>query len=1505
MLLLEAVLPLGITVASTASYFGTLAPKPVEDCTLRLSYQIGKTFYWRNGIIKGVPPDTTPPMGTAPEVKKGRTFLIIRYVTNEVGAKLDYWKKGTGPNQTKQDQVRITTREGKVIDLWIGNPMAKVDGVPVAIDPADSTGTVAPYIKGKGYTMLPLRFVGDNLGATINWIAQSSTAELIFLDADCVKRCCEFDILPAGNPALCAGEQKSIDVAIRNLCQGKSVKFEFTPKSGIIGIDPQSVELPANQTAILRVSVAMPTIMSDWAHFVVGVAADCGTSRDVDIKVAFKSQYCQPDCSWICGCISKVTQKEGFSEIIFAQNCSDWPDAYTDLQSVPDLIMGLTFSAYIEKYGLNSCADICVSDKGEIVAWKARPNRNPCCQDSAFATVELVSCKNSTAVGIDPAGTRWVFDFGEQGCEDVKQGSCYRFDGTESRPVGNATIASRHMKVRSKKEVACIGEVVCASIEAKNCDVTPPMLVARKADGQMLEVRMADTKIRSLDGRFVECQELSESTCLKMTGYMDGETFVALDTQAVPCPCDEGLTIIECGLEGIFEDQSGQLIVKAVQGCDGQLLELVAPKSLPDDMMQYPNLPAYFQTGRFVRLGVENGRIYNWKPGQGCIDCMSSVVCQIIDASDLGNGKGFVLLCRNADGMLTAFQMAKDYVSYGQKISEYKGVAKLQLDLDSIVTGWMKLDGTCCIPDQENVRQSLPSEAVSGLSTEIVLENSAFVPNVLGVTERPSALVSKMQQQPVSWQKMLQMGARWIQPPTGFAQKEIQYTHDICQTSCLRFDLMMICSEETKVYLDKIDPLGYLGSYRGVSHISNLYFSAGKGNHKLYFIQKNTGSPSLMYALSGERSRNCLDCSYQISIVTDPLWLGLCQEQTRKYVVKFKNPSQSARNFMLTPVSVGLIVNPSVIKLSSEQEELVEVTVMMPKKTGESDTASFSILVQPECGITQNWSFEVPFGDCGDCGLFSDNTLIRLPQMCPKDVANMDIKLSNGCSGQQSFKVVTHDLVLSVPKTDQIIKPSESGSFTVSLTMPERGDSKYLIASFWLEIPDGEPICYDVIATYKDDCCCEFDVELLTRFVAEQTMKPGDTFTYDYKVINRCKSRMLRFELIKGENIINMASEVFTVAGDGTQGFQVTVLMPQKKTSPFANFSFAIKCDCGQEKVLSFAVKFSTVNICCDFEIGFTQEIPQPFMLDPGQEYVFLMGVKNNCKETTLTAMIHGMDNIAVIEPSRLLVDPGKVAGFRMKVKMPECKQGTAVSFNFSVSVDGCDEKFYQIPAGCGSQLTNCCKVNLRDDDGELRNITLCPGQTKTFRATLVNMCADKKLSASLSGGENVSVDPPNLELEPSQAKKITITITAPENAVVGSEIVFVIIVTIPGCMTQRFTFKVKVSPCQGEELSCCDFTFVQISQAPECVNPGQVFDVTFEICNRCQQDMEFAIEGAGVIPRNVSIAAGECKQFSLTFKVPSTCQGVYTIALTVRITKPSECTDQIHRLELVIPCCG
>jgi len=106
-------------------------------------------------------------MDAYPVIRQNRAFLPIRFVVDPIGAFLSW--------EGRERKVIIEI-ENKKIELWIDKPMAKVNGIDT---PIDTDPEVMPFIL-QGRTMLPIRFVAENLGAQVNWDAEKEEIKIIW-----------------------------------------------------------------------------------------------------------------------------------------------------------------------------------------------------------------------------------------------------------------------------------------------------------------------------------------------------------------------------------------------------------------------------------------------------------------------------------------------------------------------------------------------------------------------------------------------------------------------------------------------------------------------------------------------------------------------------------------------------------------------------------------------------------------------------------------------------------------------------------------------------------------------------------------------------------------------------------------------------------------------------------------------------------------------------------------------------------------------------------------------------------------------------------------------------------------------------------------------------------------------------------------------------------------------------------------------------------------------------
>jgi len=122
--------------------------------------QIGKSNFTVNGVSNTL---DSPPI-----IKNNRTLLPIRAIIEALG--------GTVGWEATERKVTVTLGS-KTIELWIGKNIAKVNGIDTPIDSTNSK--VVPEIIN-GRTMLPLRFVTENLGCNVQWDEPTQTITITY-----------------------------------------------------------------------------------------------------------------------------------------------------------------------------------------------------------------------------------------------------------------------------------------------------------------------------------------------------------------------------------------------------------------------------------------------------------------------------------------------------------------------------------------------------------------------------------------------------------------------------------------------------------------------------------------------------------------------------------------------------------------------------------------------------------------------------------------------------------------------------------------------------------------------------------------------------------------------------------------------------------------------------------------------------------------------------------------------------------------------------------------------------------------------------------------------------------------------------------------------------------------------------------------------------------------------------------------------------------------------------
>jgi len=137
----------------------TLVPGQQKKQTVMV-LQIGNSKFTINGASVA--------LDSPPVIKNGRTLVPIRAIIEALGGTVGW--DGTAKKAT-------VTLGSTTIELWIGKNTAKVKGVSTPID-TTNTKVVPEIINGR--TMLPLRFVSENLGCSVVWAAATKTITITY-----------------------------------------------------------------------------------------------------------------------------------------------------------------------------------------------------------------------------------------------------------------------------------------------------------------------------------------------------------------------------------------------------------------------------------------------------------------------------------------------------------------------------------------------------------------------------------------------------------------------------------------------------------------------------------------------------------------------------------------------------------------------------------------------------------------------------------------------------------------------------------------------------------------------------------------------------------------------------------------------------------------------------------------------------------------------------------------------------------------------------------------------------------------------------------------------------------------------------------------------------------------------------------------------------------------------------------------------------------------------------
>lgn len=147
----------------------TPLPELPQSLNVQFYEQVGGKLLWQtvtpvNLLLNGeYLPSDVPGMATS-----GRTLVPVRVISESLSATVD-WQK---------EDNTVTIRLGeKTIVLTIGENTALVDGEQVAVP--DNVSVALVSYEGVTRTMVPVRFVSENLSATVNYDGANRSVDII------------------------------------------------------------------------------------------------------------------------------------------------------------------------------------------------------------------------------------------------------------------------------------------------------------------------------------------------------------------------------------------------------------------------------------------------------------------------------------------------------------------------------------------------------------------------------------------------------------------------------------------------------------------------------------------------------------------------------------------------------------------------------------------------------------------------------------------------------------------------------------------------------------------------------------------------------------------------------------------------------------------------------------------------------------------------------------------------------------------------------------------------------------------------------------------------------------------------------------------------------------------------------------------------------------------------------------------------------------------------------
>lgn len=136
----------------------TVTVEKLKNTTLKLRIDDSNAFI--DGSIFG--------LDVPPQIISGRTMVPIRIISEAFGAKVDW------DGDERRIDISLVGVDGteKNVRMWIGRDTAEVEGIPVILD--------SPPTIVSGRTLVPVRFISEAFGASVEWNQQDREVTIIY-----------------------------------------------------------------------------------------------------------------------------------------------------------------------------------------------------------------------------------------------------------------------------------------------------------------------------------------------------------------------------------------------------------------------------------------------------------------------------------------------------------------------------------------------------------------------------------------------------------------------------------------------------------------------------------------------------------------------------------------------------------------------------------------------------------------------------------------------------------------------------------------------------------------------------------------------------------------------------------------------------------------------------------------------------------------------------------------------------------------------------------------------------------------------------------------------------------------------------------------------------------------------------------------------------------------------------------------------------------------------------